>query len=165
MTADKFLEAICCAEPKAENLYQEQKGKFANEDDLVWSISNQLLDGAMKNSDWQKMKMIYWAQAMFLHESKKSCFRVLQEASKCELRNFQKSGVIEKVEIVTCKEKSCHYCQEQNGKIFTIKEALEKMPIPHQNCTYKLESDAPDGWCRCCYIANFDGLLKMDNTI
>jgi len=123
-----------------------------SEDDMLWGVSNLLLEEAMKIGDWHKMKMIYFSQALFLHREGKDCFEVLQEVARCELINYQKSGVVEKVEVLTTGNQSCSACQKLVGKILTIKEALADMPIPVKDCLFKFNPEAPTGWCRCCYV-------------
>lgn len=54
--------------------------------------------------------------------------------------------IVKRVEISTANdERTCLECSELNGKIFTIKEALDQMPIPDK-C-----SNSEDG-CRCTYL-------------
>lgn len=130
-----------------------QRFGFApSEGDILWGISGQLLLEAMESADWQRMKMIYFSQALFLHNSGKDCFRILQEVAKCELREYQRSSVVKKVEILTAGDQSCLVCQKLTGKILTIEEAFRNTPIPVKDCSYKINPEASTGWCRCCYI-------------
>ena len=47
------------------------------------------------------------------------------------------------VKILACRdERVCEICKSLDGKVFTVQEALEKMPLP-ANC--------PTEWCRCVY--------------
>jgi hypothetical protein len=105
----------------------------------------------MKNGDFQEMQMIYFERALFIHNEGKACFDVLKEARKCELRAIHRFNV-EKVEIVTARDKSCSECQKLHGTILTISEATETMLIPVKNCSHKINQEAPTGWCRCLYI-------------
>jgi DNA-directed RNA polymerase subunit RPC12/RpoP len=123
-----------------------------SEGDILWGVSNLLLEEAMKEGNWHRMKMIYFNQALFLHQEDKDCFKILQEVARCELKDKQKSGVVGKVEILTAGKQSCSACQKLAGKILTIEEALKEMPLPIKNCSFKLNPKAPTGWCRCCYI-------------
>ncbi|PJA02487.1 hypothetical protein COX73_00525 [bacterium (Candidatus Gribaldobacteria) CG_4_10_14_0_2_um_filter_36_18] len=123
-----------------------------SEGDILWGMSNRLLEEAMKIGDWHSMKMIYFEQALFLHQSGKDCFKLLQEAAKCELRGYQQSDVVKKVEILTVGNQSCLVCQKLLGKILTIEEAFRDMPIPVKDCSHKINPEASTGWCRCCYI-------------
>ena len=69
---------------------------------------------------------------------------------KCELLQYQQQG-IKKVRISTTGDRACENCKLLEGKVFSIEEALEKMPLPVKNCLHKLNPDAPAGWCRCLY--------------
>jgi hypothetical protein len=120
--------------------------------DILWGVSHLLLEEAMKVRDRHRMKMLYFNMALFLHQENKDCFKILQEVARCELKNEQKSRVVKKVEILTAGDQSCPACQELAGKILTIEEAFRDMPIPVKNCSFKLNPEAPTGWCRCCYV-------------
>ena len=144
LTKNKYL--------KTKEEYAKKFGFIPSEGDVLWGLSNQLLLEAMEKENRHKMKMIYFSQALFLHKSGKDCFKLLQETGKCELREYQQSGVVEKVEILTRGKKSCPDCQKLAGKIFTIEEAFKRVPIPVKECSYKINPEAPTGWCRCCYV-------------
>jgi len=124
-----------------------------SESDMLWGISNLLLEEAMKVGDWHRMKMLYFKMALFLHRESKDCFKILQEVARCELRDEQKSGIVEKVKILTAGDQSCSACQKLAGKILSIEEALRDMPVPVKDCSFKLNPEAPTGWCRCCYVS------------
>jgi len=127
-------------------------GFIPSESNTLWGVSNFLSEEAIRMKDWHKMKMLYFNMALFLHQESKDCFKILQEVARCELKNEQKSGVVERVEILTAGDQSCSACQELAGKILTIEEALRDMPIPVKICSFKLNPEAPSGWCRCCYV-------------
>lgn len=137
---------------KAKEDLTQRFGFTPSEGDIIWGLSNQLLEEAMKENDWNKMQGIYFNQALFLHQSGKDCFKLLQEAAKCELRRYQQSDVVKKVEILTAGNQSCLVCQKLLGKILTIEEAFRDMPIPVKDCSHKINLEASTGWCRCCYI-------------
>ncbi len=143
LTEEKYLKA-------KEDLTQ-RFGFTPSEGDIIWRLSNQLILEAM--GDWDRLKGIYFGQALFLHQSGRDCFKLLQEVAKCELREEQKSDVVEKVEVSTAGNESCPNCQKLEGKIFTIEETLKEMPIPVKDCSHKINPEAPTGWCRCCYVA------------
>ena len=99
--------------------------------------------------------MIYYEMALFLNKEGKDCFSVLQQSAKMNLMKFKQAGVVEKVRILTVGEDSCKACRLLENKVFTIEEALEKMPIPCKECTHKLY-DEKKGFCRCSYLAEFE---------
>ncbi len=150
----KILEGYGLTEKKYLKAKEDLTQRFGftpSEGDIIWGLSNQLILEAM--GDWNRLTMIYLGQALFLHQSGRDCFKLLQERAKCELREQQKSDVVEKVEVSTAGNISCPDCQKLAGKIFTIEEALKEMPIPVKDCSHKINPEAPNGWCRCCYIS------------
>jgi len=126
------------------------------EDDVLWGLSNYLLQEYIKKDDWQEIKMIYFNQALFLHEQGKDCFYILKEVARCELIILEKLDYFKRVEILTCNDQSCPECQKLSGKVFTIEQALKEMPIPVKECTCKLNPKALGGWCRCMYVSVID---------
>lgn len=127
-------------------------GKEAQATDVIWGIFNELL---LKTKDLHSLKMIYHDMALFLNQQEKDCFKVLQQSVKMELMKFKNEGFVKKVSILTAGKDSCEACQRLGNKVFTIKEALEKMPIPCKECTHTLY-DEKQGFCRCCYVAVID---------
>ena len=123
----------------------------ANDGDVVWSLLNEQLNKKMKDNDFGFLSMIYNDMARILNKEGKDCFTYLQQAIKMDLLRLQQSS-FNKVEISTCGINSCEACQKLDSKVFTIEEALEKMPIPYKECTHEI------GYCRCCYI------IITDNT-
>jgi rubrerythrin len=119
-----------------------------NYDDLIWSISNEILLEYAKQKKFQEMSDLYLSMAHLQKECNKEFFYLLQEARKMELYGIKKElkGFKYKVVIVATYNRYCKDCQEQDGKMFTMEEALKKMPIPVKNCTN-------EGFCMCCYAA------------
>jgi uncharacterized Zn finger protein (UPF0148 family) len=124
----------------------------ANYPDLIWSISNELLNTYAKSNDYFNMKMLYFEMALFQKKENKKFLHLLQESRKMELYDIRKQMSKEfnyKVVIVGG-ELDCQVCKELDGKAFSIKEALDKMPIPPKDCTHD------KGWCTCCYATEIE---------
>jgi hypothetical protein len=143
----QILERFSVSQEEYQNTEKVLTKKFKtapSQRDIIWTILNNRLLSAMKKTSWQQMKMLYFEQALFLKDEGKNPFKVLQESKRCELRGYQSFGV-KKVQILSSGS-SCDKCKTLNGKIFTIKEALETMPIPIDNC------DNLYRYCRCVYL-------------
>lgn len=119
--------------------------------DVFWSLFHQLIK--KNRNDLQTLKRIYFEMALFLNEEGKDFFTVLQLSSKMVLMMYKKAG-IDKVQILTCGTGSCEQCRLLQDKIYTIEEALEKMPVPCKDCMKKM-NDKNQGFCKCCYVAYF----------
>lgn len=144
-----------------ENICDQLNKKFngaALSRDIKWAIYNHLIQKMLPKNDFQSLKMIYWEMARQLFEEGKDAFQLLWQSAKMDLLSHQgNSDIYQKVEILTTGDQSCPECQKLNGKIFTIKEALEKMPIPCKACSSELkENDNRSGWCRCIYSSVID---------
>jgi len=118
---------------------------------ILWSLFHQLI--AKNKNNLHKLKMIYYEMALFRNEQGKDCSAELQLSHKMQLMMYKKVG-IKMVKIITCGTGSCEQCRLLQDKSYTIKEALEKMPIPPKNCTHKMYAKN-QGFCRCCYVASF----------
>jgi len=121
-------------------------GELPTPRDIVWKVLNNHVATAMGHKDWHNMKMLYFEQARILYEEGGSFFPILQETRRCELQNYQSQG-LKRVEILAG---SCEKCRPLNGKVFTIEEALDTMPIPVKEC------ENENGWCRCTYTPTID---------
>ncbi len=146
---------------RIEGEWQAHYKKLVVEDrrraDQRWGDLNRQLVEAMKIGDWGSMKQLYFEQAFQLWREGKSFFRAAQESRRSELRSYEQSGISE-VDIFTCREESCEACRVSEGKRFTIKQALEEMPIPLADCMSDIgEFGQKQGRCRCMYGPIFDG--------
>ena len=125
-------------------------GEEAKSADVIWGLFNELI---LKTKNLHSLQVIYYDMALFLNKEGKNCFSVLQKSAKMELMKYKQRG-IKKVQILTSGS-SCEACQRLEAKVFTIEEALEKMPIPCKECTNKLY-DEKRGFCRCSYLAEIE---------
>lgn len=117
---------------------------------FVTSIFNELSLQFAKRNDFSKLHNLYYQMARFLADYKEPFFLYLQESVKMNLYHYKQiekdTGFKHKVNImaaVSGKNPSCEKCLKQNGKSYTIDEALEEMPIPVKDCE--------NSFCRCLY--------------
>lgn len=136
---------------KEKELLSKKFKQTANDSDILWSLYNKLV---MKTSDKHKIKSLYYEMALFLNYEGKDYSRVRQESERMELMSYKELGVVKKVEI--CKtDSSCEECKKMQGKVFTLDEALEKMPIPNSNCSFNFTRKGKP-FCRCTYLPVVD---------
>lgn len=129
----------------------KQFGSTPSEQDVLWGLANKLLGEKMKAGDWGSLQGLYFNIALYLHQICKPSFLMQKTSQEMLLRYYQKINYCKKVEILVTTE-SCDVCKKQEKKVFTLDEALKKMPIPVKNCTNKINQEAPDGWCVCSYL-------------
>ena len=122
--------------------------------DIIWGILNELI---LKNAnDYYILSKLYYELALIAYKEEKNFFRLLQKSMEMKLKDMEKVGVIEKVEIIAAGyDDVCEECSKLNGKIFSMEEALRQMPIPNRNCTTSI-NDGKRGFCRCIYVAHID---------
>jgi hypothetical protein len=122
-------------------------GREASTGDVIWGLYNNKLNRLIQINDFQSLRSIYYEMALFLNSEGKNPFQMLQQAAKMYLLDLKQEGYVKKVEIIGGE---CESCQQLTGKVYTIKEALEKMPIPNKDCTFHLHG-GKYGFCRCIY--------------
>lgn len=111
--------------------------------DIVWGLIAQEKQKAARNNDWQTISSITWRQARHLYEVGREYFHVQQAAMKEKLQGVLAQGVTH-VKISSCRDdRTCEKCKSLEGMVFSIKEALEKMPLP-------VKCDNGE-MCRCVY--------------
>jgi len=144
-----LLQRFNASELEYKTIERELTKKFSSipkQGDVVWTLLNNRLFDAMKRKDWSQMEVLYFEQALLLNDEGKDCFASLRESKRCSLRSFQSQGVVHKVQISAAGDSSCDKCKALNGKVLTIEQALEDMPIPVRDC------DNAYKYCRCLYL-------------
>lgn len=117
--------------------------------DVIWGLLNHLLIETMKQNNFQKLSGIYYSMALFLDEEDKSPNEMLTQNHRMQLLYYQNEDLISGVEILA---QGCENCKSQNGRVFSIKEAIENTPLPNKACTFKFSKQSKYCFCRCCYL-------------
>lgn len=147
---------------KTKNLYTEAQFKEVQKEekrqkilkaDENWKRLHRDAEEAMKKSDFQSLSGIYFEIALQKHKEGGLSFITQQQARKMELMGDEKNGVA-KVKILA--DVGCDECKKFDGSVFNIEDALKEMPLPVKKCIYKINEEAPDGWCRCSYLPQID---------
>lgn len=126
--------------------------KEPNDYDVIWNLFVKI---TLNMDDLQDLKLLYYQKAIFLHEEGQDCFEQLRQSAKCELMYLKQVGA-SKVKILSAGTLSCDACRNQDGQIYNINEALEKMPVPCKSCSFELYKSHGKPFCRCEYVAEFD---------
>jgi len=154
MSRDNDLLRIAreyCTEEEIERQRRQLGSRFGQEPtsrDVAWGAINQTM---LRQKDLHIIKMLHFSLARVAYQSGEPFMYLLKEVHKYQLYRHKKDGV-KLVEILSCE---CDMCKIDNGKVFTITEALERMPIPHSDCAYSYGDFRP-GWCKCCWVAKLD---------
>ena len=122
-----------------------------NQRDRKWKWLNEDLEKLIKENDFFGIGNIYYEMANFLKEEGKDNTRLLElgyeiklKFQKERLKEFSRSEVCTGVEVISAGDNSCEACKKLNGKIFLIKEAYSRRPLPVKNCSQECG-------CRCVY--------------
>ncbi len=130
-------------------------GKQPASGDVLWSLYNRLAHDSM-SSGAAPSPFLYFLMAHYLYEDGRDFFHLLEQSRKMELTAYKRDGIFDKVYVITTRDASCEACQKLDGKVFTVDEALEHMPIPCKDCTFDFAGTGQPGWCRCLYGAVVD---------
>lgn len=128
--------------------------KDASDKDVVWSLLNQAIQN--NSDDFNLLHRIHYTMALFLDEEKRDFKPLLVDAARLQIMYYKQRGVSEVRIMSAGAGNSCESCQKQDGKIYTVDEALRLMPIPCDECA-KPGLSGQLGFCRCQYmmVANF----------
>jgi hypothetical protein len=129
---------------------EEFKGK-ATYPDLIWSVSNELIQTYAEENLFREMSNLYLKMAFFQKKYGRDFFTYLQDCRKMQLNDLRSKChyLTSKVRIIVV-DRNCKTCMDLEGKVFTFEEALKFMPIPHKDCNYE------SGWCNCSWAAEFE---------
>ena len=146
-------------ERKKYLLTAEEDARLARERrNEEWKRLSEMVRVAMQAGDWKSLQAAYQQQARILFIEGRPHRHVAQEATRARLMSLLEIGVAA-VEVRTSDdERVCAHCQSLDGKVFTIQEALEAMPIPGPICTDGIEQNPHGGRCRCVFAAVFPEL-------
>ena len=135
----------------------EDQDEFAAENRLICQVWPLALQRATNDPHTRKMISFCWAESCAIAGIEFG--EPLRLANRYELLDHQSHKVVAKVRIVNWQE-PCSVCRKHNGKVLTIAQALETMPIPCAQCTTRYDTEArkgPKGWCQCRFEAVLDG--------
>jgi hypothetical protein len=124
--------------------------------DRLWKLFNEDLQKHMKSGDFYSLGSTYYEMANFVKEEGKDNAYLLKlgyeaklKFQKDRLNEYKKSEVCVGVEIISAGENdACDVCKQLDGKVFAMKEALSKNPLPVKDCTHEYG-------CRCVYGGSF----------
>ena len=131
---------------KAFNEAKNKAPKGRSLEDIVWGLIGQQKQEAARKNDRQTISNITRRQARHLYEAGREYFHIQQEAMKEELQGALAQGVTTVKVSSSRDDRTCEKCKSQDGMVFTIKEAIEKMPLP-------VKCDNGE-MCRCVYTYN-----------
>lgn len=132
---------------RTESPKPHTRKRTAKWDDAKWKGMNKELREALRHADWFHAHQMYFRLALYLHKFNKPFYPVLKESRKCYLRAYIKQDFDMQVQIMALTD-SCDLCKSFDGKRYSLQEALELSPLPHELCG--------NGFCRCLYTLATD---------
>ena len=123
-----------------------------------WRRLSEHVRVAMQAGDWKSLQSAYQQQANILFVEGRPHLHVAQEARRAQLMSLLETSIADVKVRTSDDERVCAYCQSLDGKVCTIQEALEAMPIPGPICTDGNQQNPHGGRCRCDYSPVFPWL-------
>lgn len=102
-------------------------------DDVVWRVLNEAVIEGLATKNYVGLQHVYFAMTHFLRDEGKDFFDTLQEMHRMQLMEYLQENADYSVRVSTSCE--CPQCSTVKGKVFKVREALEKMPFPARGCT------------------------------
>ena len=147
----------------AEQVEAERRKKQAEREarrqrDIQWKELSKIAQKAMRARDWHTLSDVYRQQAYILFAEGRPHHDVAVEAQRFNLMHLHDLG-IPAVRVMTSRDgRVCDYCAPLDGKVFSVEEALEQMPLPSSSCVDGSHENAHGGRCRCVYRAMIPGV-------
>ena len=136
---------------EAERMAAKDAGHARQQRNEEWKQLSEQVRVAMQAGDWKSLQAAYQQQARILFIESRPHRHVSQEATRARLMSLLEIGVADVEARTADDERVCAHCQSIDGKVFTIQEALETMPMPGPNCTDGNEQNPHGGHCRCVF--------------
>ena len=111
-----------------------------------WEKLNKRLLEALRECNWDEIKLVYYELAMFMQREGRDTFRYIHESLKSELAQTQ-GKTFDRVEIISAAD-ACEECKSRAGEIYPLANILDKSVVPHAACTR-----TP---CRCTYAPSVE---------
>ena len=122
--------------------------------DVLWRWANGRSAQLGGQGDWQGLGVLTFTMALQLYEEGRDHFKLSQVARKYELLAMQREEKNQPYKIRVRVLGVCPESRALEGRLYTIEEALEEMPIPRADCTWQTSargSKSGRGWCACTY--------------
>jgi len=138
----------------------EQLGQAPTPADVLWTILQRWVEGSRATGDLETLENAYHQMATFLYGEGRDFFAALGESHRAGLMVAREQGFREveirarrrlDIDTKTFVNVACAVCVEWQGRVLTIDDALEQMPLPNRQCTHEEIVGAP-GWCQCLYL-------------
>jgi hypothetical protein len=118
----------------------ERFGKTASVNDTLWGLLNEMVGEKYGH----EQRLLYHYMADIVRSEGKDPTPYIESEIRLSLIEYQREGV-RRVEISGARDSYvCPACQQHDGRVFTVQEALHAMPIP-SCCTSHYG-------CRCMYL-------------
>ena len=128
--------------------------------DARWKELSEQIRVASQAGDFEAVRLAYNEQSHILFAEGRKHLHMQQLSSQVQLHHLQSLG-IEKVRIRTSQdERVCSHCKSWEGKVITVEDALEQMPIPGPNCDDNRYGNPHGGRCRCVLISVLDSSVR-----
>ena len=135
---------------------QEARAQELSRRDTRWKELSEQVRVASQAGDLQALRLAYYQQAEILFAEGRNHLDARQLSASVELQHLKSIG-IEMVRVRTSDdERVCSHCRSWEGKVISVEDTLEQMPIPGPNCDDNRYGNPYGGRCRCSYEAIFD---------
>lgn len=108
--------------------------------DTYCVLANSAIKEPMLNKEWHRVGMIQWGMARWLYEEGREHIQMQREAYKADLLHHLSQGRTH-VRVVSG---SCNECRKNDGRVFSVSDALNSAIIPNERCK--------NGWCICLWL-------------
>ena len=126
--------------------------------DQEWKDLSQTIQEAMQEGNWGSLQGAYQQQARILFNEGRPHRHISIEARRAGLTRFGELGIPSAKVLSAQDGRTCEYCASLDGKVYSVEDALEQMPIPGPHCTDGGDENPHGGRCRCVYIAVIPGV-------
>ena len=105
--------------------------------ELLTGIINR--EFSQPEQDFKLLQRVYHSMAVLAEEEAKPHQHLLVESKRMLLMSYRQRGV-QKVQLLTQRKERCQICESRDREIISVREALETMPLPCENCPFLPDS-------------------------
>lgn len=116
-------------------------GKRLDGSEVIRELLTRIIDREFSQleQDFKLLQRVYHSMAVLAEQDRKPHLHVLVESKRMLLMSYRQRGV-QKVQLLTQRKERCQICESRDREIISVREALETMPLPCENCPFLPDS-------------------------
>ena len=130
---NRFLSAVGESCGITEQTVFDRRQKSVSLNDALWSICNEYVLENMKTGNTRNIRNLYYQMERILVSENKNANKTVKKRLYYDLLEYKEGDI--PIVIITCTDDCCDACKKLDGKEYDIDKAIQRQPLPPDDCT------------------------------